>query len=323
MNAIQDAKARIQAAKDRFNEPKVRIEEKKNYLADISGDILFDETYKGFSGFHYNYQGEYLGKFGVVDNVFVTEKISINPNKTPKEEFINSIKLDIKHQDFTYCAGVLIHEGSSYDEYYFFAHVTNNYSKKRKKTLKEVLESNYSTVPSSKKGMLLDIPLQNANKEKSNNVRKAIINLLLGNSDPTNKSEFWDGEDFLVWGLNSAPKEQKWYGKYIPKGKKSGDWKVSHNKFLEYKSIEIEKDIYVKFLTNISENGNKRFVKYSKYTHPRNTLLETIHHWDIPDLVFLDPNNWTSGNFYYFTGNGNLNLKATYVKSKSIYWKTE
>jgi putative chitinase len=44
MNAIQDAKARIQAAKDRFNEPKRRVEEMKGLLVSMSEIEEIEET---------------------------------------------------------------------------------------------------------------------------------------------------------------------------------------------------------------------------------------------------------------------------------------
>lgn len=72
MNALQDAKARIQAVKNRLNEPKQRIADMKGLVASTteSQEIITD-----LNGFYYDIEGNYLGNYGESKIVFISKKI--------------------------------------------------------------------------------------------------------------------------------------------------------------------------------------------------------------------------------------------------------
>ncbi|MBK9327726.1 MAG: hypothetical protein IPM95_00135 [Sphingobacteriales bacterium] len=58
--------------------------------------------------------------------------------------------------------------------------------------------------------------------------RAGVIDVVNGGTDPTGGATFWDGTDFLAWGLNS------------PNG-------TPHNKFEEFSSIKIDLYHYISF----------------------------------------------------------------------------
>lgn len=59
--------------------------------------------------------------------------------------------------------------------------------------------TNYSTVQNSEKTELPDTDQSVA----ANAAKAAVRNVVDGGVDPTGGARFWDGTDFLVWGLNS------------------------------------------------------------------------------------------------------------------------
>lgn len=131
----------------------------ENNVAPNNGGGSNVDNLKG--GFYYSKEGEYLGKEGTSQNVFVATKITKDikvqsGNVTSKQiTFEDKSQLNINHSDFTYCAGVIKTEGSEYEEMLFIAHTTNNEAKFNNKTMKFELSSNYSTTPSSQKNQLL------------------------------------------------------------------------------------------------------------------------------------------------------------------------
>lgn len=265
-------------------------------------------------GYYYSIDGEYLGKEGESNNVFIAEAVMEDiydeNGKLIKQEisFQNKIQLLINHYDFTYCAGVILQEGKDYEELLFIAHTTNNEAKYNSKSLKTTLSSGYSSVPSNKKKPILDKLDKDAKTttEKSQLVldkysRKAIIDVLNGGLDVSNGSQRWDGIDFIAWGMYHAPT-------IISKNNR-------HQKFNQYGTINISKDLYD---TLVSNSGSSVSYASKKWENPKNS---GSYVFDIPEEVFLDVNNWIGDEFSFSTNVNKLSLTATAVRDKTIYWK--
>jgi hypothetical protein len=159
----------------------------------------------------------------------------------------------------------------------------------------------YSSVPKEDK-----TPLSiSDNSTAANAARAGVIDVLSGNGDPTSGAQFWDGTDFLAWGLNS------------PNG-------TPQNKFEEYSVI------FIDVLTfNDYEDAQKgrwgNTVRYGK------------NRYNIPADVFNineNPQNWgtyrgsvtgTTFGFYFTTGHtGNsLILNATGTAGESVFWRVD
>ena len=166
-------------------------------------------------GDFYTKDGKYLGNDGKNDN-----KVYVADSKNKDGTFNNSKELSVTHYEFATSANVVKHESSgNKDESLWIAHTANNAKdnnaidyKKQNKTLNDQLtDQNYSTTPSSARTPL-------AVKDASlsaNNARAAVIDVLSGGADPTGGAVLWDGSDFLSKG-------------------------ASHNKFKEFKSIDID-----------------------------------------------------------------------------------
>ncbi len=120
--------------------------------------------------------------------------------------------------------------------------------------------------------------------------RAAVLSILQGYSDSSGGATFWDGTDFLAWGLQS------------PNG-------TPQNKFEEYNQIEIPKNIYDNYL----DNNRKKYgdnVTYGKVAY------------NLPAKVFLNAKNWEDGSFIYKTGVvTKYKIVATAAAGLSIFWK--
>ena len=145
---------------------------------------------------------------------------------------------------------------------------------------------------------------------------------MTGEEDITNGAEFWDGRDFLDWGLSEN-------NPYNKKGQ---------NKFKEYKFIKIPKTIYDEFLGALPDTGI--YSEEEKYCHNtendsgththfvnerkkgKKTIYENKLKYEIPEAVFKDKDNWKTGDFYYETGVKTIyGIIATITAGKSIFWK--
>lgn len=243
-------------------------------------------------GYIYSYDGEFLGVNNRTNNIVYVADLDDNCN------YINAKKLEnITHEEFQICSSIVKHEGTHTaleDEYIWIAHTANNYSKIVNKNLYQVLMSSYSSVPKNEK---IELPITN-NLLRDNFARKGLIDVYINNNDPTNGATYWDGTDFIAWGLLS------------PNG-------TPQNKFEEYGKIVINNNIYNTFLSSQLEKYKNARVKYSgKY-------------YDIPSSVFNDKANWITGNFTYKTYARNkknnsfitTKLEATGTKGYSIFWK--
>jgi len=207
------------------------------------------------------------------------------------------VQLSMTHTEFQKTSNVVRQESDSNDpkEDLWIANTTNNNAKASNSSLYKKLMSGFS---SADKSALSD----KNNTADANSARAAVIDVLTGGADPTGGATFWDGTDFLAWGLKS------------PNG-------TPQNKFEEYSSIFIDIATYTKF-----ENAQKDKYKNGIYRyHGVNSK--------IPAAVFSSPNNWyisTSadsknwwGFFYYETGQKGRALISTGSIGRSIFWKTK
>jgi RHS repeat-associated protein len=261
----------------------------------------------GMWGDYYTKEGEYLGTDEIADGrIYVTTKDVFNSSLNSSfDEYLfdgNALAEKVKGNSatkevmgvtpnqFKTISQIVGHEGvtNKAKEYLWIAHTANNMAKQSKKTLFKTLMSGYSSVPSKDK-----TPLDNmSNTAKSKHARAGVIDALLGNSDPTGGATFWDGTDFIAWGLNS------------PNG-------TPQNKFEEYSSISISSEIFTSF-------KGAQLAKYTSGKAPYGGVF-----YSIPAEVFTNPLNWTSGNFFYNTGlNRTRKLEATGTAGNSIFWKT-
>lgn len=129
------------------------------------------------------------------------------------------------------------------------------------------------------------------NSIRANAARAGVIDVLVYGVDPTGGATYWDGTDFIAWGLCS------------PNGK-------PQNKFKEYNNIFIQWDIYKEYINNTLSLYPKGKVRYSgKY-------------YMIPSAVFIDKKNWKNGNFTYKTrSKSDFRIEATGAVGGTIFWK--
>jgi RHS repeat-associated protein len=235
-------------------------------------------------GDYYRNDGVYLGSDGIDDN-----KVYLASGINADGSFENSQDLGITHTQFQTISNIVKHEGVTQNsqEYLWIAHTANNAAGSTGKLYSKLM-SGYSSVDKSNK-----VPLSTtSNSTTANYARAAVIDVMSGGADPTGGAMFWDGTDFIAWGLNS------------PNG-------TPQNKFEEYKNITISSTIMNNFLQN---TYNLRYhdatVRYGKTRYL------------IPADVFSDLNNWSNGNFNYSTGAKKpYGIEATGTFGLSIFWK--
>lgn len=241
------------------------------------------------NGYYYNKtSGIFEGE--VKDGVGDTERVFACTGKG-KDDYENTQLLPTTHLEFRISANIVRHETKTPGlECICIAFTAKNRAKREKKSIYTLLMSGYSSVPQNeKKEMSLNV------KDKvSLDSRKGIILALLNEQDPTNGAEFWDGTDFLAWGLKN------------PSGK-------SHAKFRQYTKIIISKPLFEKYVSEQKKTYTSGKVKYSGNYYP------------IPAAVFTDPKNWDNEKFVYVTGvkkpPSEGQLEATVVAGHTIFWR--
>lgn len=226
------------------------------------------------------------------------------------EEFKSSyttndcIDLNCEYDDFRYICYVVMKEctTTNLDEYKAVAFTSKNHSDATKTAWKSLMASGYSSVED--KTNLLD----STKTAAANLARRAVIYVLEGDDDITDGAEFWDGTDFIAWGLETTPQGVK-----------------KHAKFRQYKFIEISSSIYNSYKNNYSSS-----IRYGEDGHTSDmthTPAEThTHkdgkiHYNIPAEVFKN-NLTTAGDFQYDTDvSTTYGLTATLSAGESIFWK--
>ncbi len=244
-------------------------------------------------GDYYMKNGTYLGTDNNTDD-FVYLSTGRNSDGT----FADVERLDISKHHFDRIANIIKKEGASNNpkEYLYIAHTIRNRAKTRKTTMWNLLRTKYSSVDDKDK----DTPISKVNSGNALSARAALIDVLSGNPDPTDGSEYWDGTDFLAWGLKSPYKYDN--GEIKP-----------HAKFREYNTITISDNIF-------SQYCNSQMIAYKGRVNYKGKP------YNLPQDVFLDPENWNSNGFQYsWPGSASIrfNLVATHAVGKTIFWRPE
>ena len=299
------------------------------------------------NGYFYNIDGSFEGKIHSKENdgnesdVYTCSGKDQTLDKNSKTvDYYKDIKLmkankkNIIHSDFCYIAFVVRGESGNddIDELKCIAFTSYNRSKKRGGTWRSLLATKYSSV--KKKKELSDS--NNSNKDKL--TRQALFSVMKEENDLTNGAEYWDGTDFLAWGNSET----------------NPDNKLGSNKFVEYKFIEISKEIYDTYLAangivvfygddgkhkSDTDKGThthtKKKVKKKKVGGDGKPILDSKNKpiyedvevpnkikYSIPASVFTNQDYWKSGSFYYETAiKEPFGISATINKGKSIFWK--
>jgi len=287
------------------------------------------ESEEKADGYFYSTNGEFLGKESTSMKVYLAK--SYEKTKDPKTDKVTIkykevIDLEMSHDDFCYIGGIIKHEAGKNDltELKCIAFTSYNEATGTKKTWRALLASSYSSVPSKDSQKLKDnTESKTDSQKKSNNTRKAMIAVLTKEEDITKGATFWDGTDFLAWGTDE--------------NKFDSATKIGHNKFREYKFVEIPKEIYDTFL-DANKNASRTYtmkVKHDttkcsgKHEHVKKKNKDTGKEEDtgkikypMPAAVFENTEYWSASCFYYDTGiKTTYGISATVAAGRSIFWK--
>ena len=273
------------------------------------------------NGYFYNYNGNYEGRVKGQKNGNENDVYACDGTGKEIDTFVNAKKLKIGYSDFGRVCNIVKHEGLSNEEneYIYIAHANYNEGKNEGTTMLARLMTGYSSVKMvDKKTALPDTAVDNLSKYS----RKGVIEALLrdidpSKIDPTDGARFWDGVDFLAWGIDTEVKADS-------------NSKTGHNKFDEYDYVKIKKSLYDKFVMKIKQKypngapyGSSHNPKTDKGSHiHKNTSRGMRAIYTIPASDFSKKEYWITGDFYYknktkiATG-----ITATQVAGYSIFWK--
>jgi hypothetical protein len=229
--------------------------------------------------------------------------------------------VNVNHTDFQKICNIVKHEGLSTEEneYLYIAHANYNEGKDKKTNMLARLMTTYSSVELKyKKTPLSDEAKDNISKYS----RKGVIDALLReidteNIDLTDGARFWDGVDFLAWGIDIELKADS-------------KTKTGHKKFDEYDYVKITKDLYDSFVLIVQQKypngvsyGSSHDVEKDKGEHThKKTKKGSKAVYKIPANDFLDQTYWTTGDFFYKNKiKRPSGLVATKVAGYSIFWK--
>ncbi len=161
------------------------------------------QTDNSNKGYYYSIDGEYLGKEGESENVFLAKKkikdfFDENLNKKVKKEiFINKINLSIKHSEFRQKASTIYGESSAYK--------LNNISEEFKKeifaiaSVHEINNKAYGKT-SDKAKEYLSLTPYDINKSKFKTLANAaLINAKIKGRDYSNGAVMWDGREQALY----------------------------------------------------------------------------------------------------------------------------
>ena len=242
---------------------------------------LIDPDGMSIAGDYYGKNGKYLGSDNIKD-----DKVYVADRKNSDGSFQNAVDLGISHSEFQKAANIILNESSgNKDESLWIAHTANN-----AKGEKDVAGKHdsvydqlvaYSTTSSTTKSTELST---SENSSKANYARAGLIDVLNGGADPTNGAVLWDGTDFLSKGL-------------------------SHNKFKEYLSVYMTREIYGSY-----EKGAKNFNGTTPHSDfSANRAFGTEYGFISNGGAFYSPKQGSAKAYYH--------LEATGSRGASIFWK--
>ncbi|MDQ0594002.1 hypothetical protein QFZ37_002371 [Chryseobacterium ginsenosidimutans] len=278
------------------------------------------KTIEKTNGYFYNYKGLYEGHVKE-QNGNENDVYACDGKGNEKDTFTNAKKLKISHNDFQRVCNIVKHEGLSNEEneYIFIAHANYNEGKDKGTTMLARLMTGYSSVEMiDKKTALPDTAVDTVSKYS----RKGVIEALLrdidpSKVDPTDGARFWDGVDFLGWGVDTELKADS-------------NSKTGHNKFDEYDYIKIKKSLYDKFVMKIKQKypngapyGSSHNSKTDRGSHVHKSTPRGMRAvYTIPASDFSRSEYWTTGDFYYKNKTKRATgITATQVAGYSIFWK--
>jgi len=278
----------------RWNIDPIVKENESGYSTFSSNPIVFIDPNGDNAGDYYSKSGEHLGSDGKADNKgYVTEKDkivykgdgkTIDSKKTEKELFTKN------HKEFQNTASLIKHEsGASGTESSakWMAHTLNNalgnsdVNYKGIKSLNKLMKSHFSSASNAEKSKLLSV---NDNSLHANWARAGLIDVLLGNEDPTGGAVLWDGIDFLKRGF-------------------------SHPKFSQYSTVVIAENVLNRYI--------KDAVNLHHLVNPKWTLNESFNVSNLgsKDKFFCEG---------LWQGNGSksaqFNLRARGSAGATIFW---
>jgi RHS repeat-associated protein len=239
----------------------------------------------------YSKDGEFLGDDGLYEKGkdLAFTGTAVRDSEGNITGFENLEQFTDNHSKFTKAAGKVKKESSGNKlESLWIAHTANNASKnpdtkKGGDVMGQLLSGEYSTTTAN--SVSID---DNSNSAKY--ARSALINVLLGGSDPTNGATHWDGQDFLPKGIN-------------------------HNKFKEFGTVSINSSHLKSFIASQRKlYGTKASSDYD---------LDCVMDSGSTDGTW----GWTkAGNFFASQrGNGKTyyNLSSVGVQGGTLFWKAE
>ncbi|MCL8536676.1 hypothetical protein M9991_07320 [Chryseobacterium gallinarum] len=282
-----------------------------------------NEITEKVNGYYYNYNGSYEGHVAGEKKGNENDVYACDGKGKEKDTYIAPKKLKINHNDFQRVCNIVKHEGLSTEEseYIYIAHANYNEGKDKNTTMLARLMTSYSSVKTSDK----ETPLADSETDSlSKYSRKGVIDALLRDldstkPDPTDGARFWDGVDFLAWGIDTELKADS-------------NTKTGHNKFDDYDYVKIKKDLYEQFVAKIKQkypNG----APYGSSHNPKTDKGSHIHKqtsrgmravYTIPSADFNRKEYWTTGDFYYKNKvKKNKGITATRTAGYSIFWKEQ
>lgn len=261
---------------------------------------------KTIKGYIYNDEGLYLEYIEGSENVFLAKKYTKVEEENIKYKYLTDpVDLQITHKDFTYIAGVLVHEdSSSFEASAAVTQTTFNAVKLRKGdslTIKKqseyaakLLKTVYSSV--TNKSSLDD----KDDKSNAKNIRRGLIHVMQGLTDYSNGAVLWDGIDFADKG-------------------------PLHNKATKGGGISISKQLWNDFI-DVCKFDKKGKLKYGKRESKEDIKLKFPFGDDIETVKKKYTNVFcVTDDLYESLGTGTYNkdrvlYKACAVKGEQIYW---
>ncbi|MBS1585653.1 MAG: hypothetical protein JSS82_08905 [Bacteroidetes bacterium] len=263
----------------------------------LSGNSIYPDI-RPQTGTFYNKSGEFLyGDGNINGKVYVVSQLPSFDDTIEGSGTITYTELkNVTADTFRTTANIVMQECKTkgINEFLYVAHTSYNEAIANNMTMYAKLMTTYSSVHD--KTPLSD----NNNSVIANYARAAVISTLTGDIDPTKGCRYWDGSDFLAWGLHSL----------------NG---TPHNKFEEYDEIFIPTEVYNQYLRN-QQHAYPSGITY-KVRNRKGEVIRSVT-FSLPADVFSDQNNWTPTGFRYVTGKHHgFRIEAVVTAGLTIFWK--
>ena len=260
---------------------------------------------------YYSKEGLYLGGIESSPKVYLSTQGEYDKAKKDKKWSLinkesNLLKengKNITNTEFSNNAYLVHHEASLTGDKYtalWIAHTINNalnskYSR-GKKTFNQLFKTGYSSVKAADKMKTIKTGNKSQNEIYS---RFAVINVLIGGSDPTGKSYFWDGLDLFT---------------------KKGE--LDHPKFKQYKSVTIYASHLKRAINFWNMTENKRKVNASATIN--NIYIKEYKLRKVTDGAIKYDSNFFVGARKDSQNNKNVSedLVSTGFQSGTMFWTT-